>query len=169
MWRLIRRTWSGVQFFCVYPTTTSPENAAASLASAARLTPCVVVVAVLTACAGRYSRAHTRGVWAYEGPALLLVGCLIKGGAALEMLGRPTDIAFDETGTIRPDERPGMAMATSRESASNHPIARVGSCPIHTHCGVFRGQNEISQLLSWTLSGIASALIFYCNKGHLSD
>ena len=101
-------------------------------------------------------------MWAYRGLVLLLIGCpcalvistpaaiaaalsagarqglLIKGGAALETLGRLTDIAFDKTGTLT-EGRPRvtdvigfdrtrsqvLAMAAALESGSSHPIARA--------------------------------------------
>ena len=100
-------------------------------------------------------------MWAYRGLALLLIGCpcalvistpaaiaaalsagarqglLIKGGAALETLGRLTDIVH-KTGTLT-EGRPRvtdvigfdrtrsqvLAMAAALESGSSHPIARA--------------------------------------------
>jgi Cd2+/Zn2+-exporting ATPase len=125
-------------------------------------TPCVVAAAILAASAPPLLAGASWGVWAYHGLALLLIGCpcalvistpaaiaaalsagarqglLIKGGAALETLGRLTDIAFDKTGTLT-EGRPRvtdvigfdrtrsqvLAMAAALESGSSHPIARA--------------------------------------------
>ena len=100
--------------------------------------------------------------WVYRGLAVLLVACpcalvlstpaaiasalaagtrrglLIKGGAALETMGRVHTIAFDKTGTLtagRPvvtdvleisgDAASVLALAASVETGSTHPIARA--------------------------------------------
>ncbi|OCQ52448.1 Lead, cadmium, zinc and mercury-transporting ATPase [Photorhabdus australis subsp. thailandensis] len=101
--------------------------------------------------------------WIYRGLTLLLIGCpcalvistpaaitsalaaatrrgaLIKGGAALEQLGRITTIAFDKTGTLtagKPqvtDVKPAenisesqlLALASAVESGSHHPLAKA--------------------------------------------
>ncbi|MQL48272.1 zinc/cadmium/mercury/lead-transporting ATPase [Photorhabdus khanii] len=101
--------------------------------------------------------------WIYRGLTLLLIGCpcalvistpaaitsalatatrrgaLIKGGAALEQLGRITTIAFDKTGTltagkpqvtdVQPveniNESQLLALASAVESGSHHPLAKA--------------------------------------------
>jgi Cd2+/Zn2+-exporting ATPase len=100
--------------------------------------------------------------WIYRGLSLLLIACpcalvlstpaaiasglavgarrglLIKGGAALETLGKITTIAFDKTGTLtaghpiitdiisisEPEERV-LAIAAAVESGSSHPIGKA--------------------------------------------
>ena len=104
------------------------------------------------------------GTWVYRGLALLLIACpcalvlstpaaiasglaagarrglLVKGGAALEVIGRVRTVAFDKTGTLTagrprvtdilalaPDasERSLLGLAAAVESGSSHPIARA--------------------------------------------
>ena len=104
------------------------------------------------------------GTWIYRGLALLLIACpcalvlstpaaiasglaagarrglLVKGGAALEVIGRVRTVAFDKTGTLTagrprvsdilvfaPDssERSLLGLAAAVESGSSHPIARA--------------------------------------------
>ena len=104
------------------------------------------------------------GTWIYRGLALLLIACpcalvlstpaaiasglaagarrglLVKGGAALEVIGRVHTVAFDKTGTLTagrprvsdilvfaPDasERSLLGLAAAVESGSGHPIARA--------------------------------------------
>ncbi|WP_345822122.1 heavy metal translocating P-type ATPase [Methylobacterium fujisawaense] len=104
------------------------------------------------------------GTWIYRGLALLLIACpcalvlstpaaiasglaagarrglLVKGGAALEAIGRVRTVAFDKTGTLTagrprvsdilvfaPDasERSLLGLAAAVESGSSHPIARA--------------------------------------------
>ncbi|ACK81995.1 MAG: heavy metal translocating P-type ATPase [Methylobacteriaceae bacterium] len=104
------------------------------------------------------------GTWVYRGLALLLIACpcalvlstpaaiasglaagarrglLVKGGAALEVIGRVRTVAFDKTGTLTagrprvtdilvfaPDasERSLLGLAAAVENGSSHPIARA--------------------------------------------
>ena len=104
------------------------------------------------------------GTWIYRGLALLLIACpcalvlstpaaiasglaagarrglLVKGGAALEVIGRVRTVAFDKTGTLTagrprvtdilalaPDasERSVLGLAAAVENGSSHPIARA--------------------------------------------
>lgn len=125
-------------------------------------TPAVVAVAVLTVLLPPLAFGAAWGTWVYRGLALLLIGCpcalvlstpaaitsgiaagarrglLIKGGAALEMIGRVRAVAFDKTGTLtrgQPQvvdvvalsgtERTVIALAASVENRSSHPIARA--------------------------------------------
>ncbi len=102
--------------------------------------------------------------WIYKGLTLLLIGCpcalvistpaaitsglaaaarrgaLIKGGAALEQLGRVTQVAFDKTGTltvgkprvtaIHPatgiSESELLTLAAAVEQGATHPLAGGG-------------------------------------------
>jgi Cd2+/Zn2+-exporting ATPase len=128
----------------------------------ARYTPFVILVAVLTVLVPPLAFGADWHTWIYRGLALLLIGCpcalvlstpaaitsgiaagarrglLIKGGAALETIGRVNTIAFDKTGTLtqgRPQvtdlvsltgtERSLLGMAAAVENGSSHPIARA--------------------------------------------
>ena len=128
----------------------------------ARYTPFVILVAVLTVLVPPLAFGADWHTWVYRGLALLLIGCpcalvlstpaaitsgiaagarrglLIKGGAALETIGRVTTIAFDKTGTLtqgRPQvtdlvsltgtDRSLLGMAAAVENGSSHPIARA--------------------------------------------
>ncbi len=125
-------------------------------------TPAVVAVAVLTVLMPPLVFGAAWGTWLYRGLALLLIGCpcalvlstpaaitsgiaagarrglLIKGGAALEMIGRVRAVAFDKTGTLTRGEpqvvdvmawsgteRTVLALAASVENGSSHPIGRA--------------------------------------------
>jgi Cd2+/Zn2+-exporting ATPase len=125
-------------------------------------TPAVVAVALLTALIPPLAFGEAWETWLYRGLALLLIGCpcalvlstpaaitsgiaagarrglLIKGGAALEMIGRVRVVAFDKTGTLTRGqpavtdlvafagtERSVLALAASVENGSSHPIARA--------------------------------------------
>ncbi len=125
-------------------------------------TPAVVAIAVLTILVPPLALGVPWATWLYRGLALLLIGCpcalvlstpaaitsgiaagarrglLIKGGAALEMIGRVRAVAFDKTGTLTRGEpqvvdvmawsgteRTVLALAASIESGSSHPIARA--------------------------------------------
>ena len=126
-----------------------------------RYTPAVMLVAALVAVVpplfgGMWS------VWIYKALALLLIGCpcalvlsvpaavtsalaagarrglLIKGGAALEAIGKVKTVAFDKTGTLtegRPrvtevvplvaSENEVLRLAAAVEAGSSHPLARA--------------------------------------------
>ena len=122
-------------------------------------TPAAMVVSALIMVAPPLLIGADWSTWIYRGLAVLLIACpcalvistpaaiasglaagarrglLIKGGAALEELGRVTTIAFDKTGTLtegRPkvtdivavsgDERELLARAAAVESGSSHPL-----------------------------------------------
>ncbi|GGR27156.1 heavy metal translocating P-type ATPase [Deinococcus ruber] len=123
-------------------------------------TPGVVLVAALVAVVPPLLFGAQWYPWIYKGISLLLIGCpcalvlsvpaavtsaisagtrrglLIKGGAALETIGRVTTIAFDKTGTLtagKPrvtnviplDAAPNdvLRLAAAVETGSNHPLA----------------------------------------------
>ncbi|HTR15753.1 MAG TPA: heavy metal translocating P-type ATPase [Acetobacteraceae bacterium] len=125
-------------------------------------TPAVVAAATLTALLPPLLFGAAWGNWVYRGLALLLIGCpcvlvlstpaaitagiaagarrglLIKGGAALEQIGRVHTIAFDKTGTLTSGEpvitdvialdgtvRAVLGLAAAVENGSAHPIARA--------------------------------------------
>ncbi|WP_051341042.1 heavy metal translocating P-type ATPase [Azospirillum halopraeferens] len=126
----------------------------------ARYTPAVIAVAALTVVVPPLGFGADWHTWIYRGLALLLIGCpcalvlstpaaiasgiaggarrglLIKGGAALEAIGRVRTVAFDKTGTLtqgRPrvtdlvaltgTERTLLGLAAAVENGSGHPIA----------------------------------------------
>ncbi len=128
----------------------------------ARYTPAVVAAAALTALAPPLLLGAAWETWVYRGLALLLIGCpcalvlstpaaitaaiatgarrglLIKGGAALEAIGRVRTVAFDKTGTLTRGapavtdlvafigtERSMLGLAASVENGSGHPLARA--------------------------------------------
>lgn len=123
-------------------------------------TPAIMVVALLVALLPPLLLGATWLEWIYKGLTLLLIGCpcalvistpaaitsglaaaarrgaLIKGGAALEQLGRITQVAFDKTGTLtlgKPQvtaihaaaigEEELLTLAAAVEQGSTHPLA----------------------------------------------
>ncbi|NQZ93071.1 MAG: zinc/cadmium/mercury/lead-transporting ATPase [Moritella sp.] len=85
--------------------------------------PCALVISTPAAVTSALSSASKRGV-------------LVKGGAALEQIGRIKQIAFDKTGTLTQgvpavtsvvsfidDEAKVLQLAASIEQTSNHPLA----------------------------------------------
>jgi Cd2+/Zn2+-exporting ATPase len=128
----------------------------------ARYTPFVILVAALTVVVPPIGFGADWHTWIYRGLALLLIGCpcalvlstpaaitsgiaagarrglLIKGGAALETIGKVRAVAFDKTGTLtlgRPrvtdlvplagTGRALLGLAAAVESGSSHPLARA--------------------------------------------
>ena len=126
-------------------------------------TPAIMLVALLvTVVPPLFFGAPWEG-WIYKGLTLLLIGCpcalvistpaaitsglavaarrgaLIKGGAALEQLGRVRQVAFDKTGTLtigQPrvtavmataniGENDLLALAAAVEQGSSHPLAQA--------------------------------------------
>lgn len=126
-------------------------------------TPAVMAIAALIVVVPPMTMGADWGTWLYRGLALLLIACpcalvlstpaaiasglavgtrrglLIKGGNALETIGRVSTIAFDKTGTLtegkprvtdvvaftQGHEDKVLAMAASVESGSNHPLAKA--------------------------------------------
>ncbi|MTH45422.1 Zn(II)/Cd(II)/Pb(II) translocating P-type ATPase ZntA [Intestinirhabdus alba] len=126
-------------------------------------TPAIMAIALLTAVLPPLLFAAPWQAWIYKGLTLLLIGCpcalvistpaaitsglaaaarrgaLIKGGAALEQLGRITQVAFDKTGTLtvgKPritalcpaeevDETALLALAAAVEQGATHPLAQA--------------------------------------------
>lgn len=126
-------------------------------------TPAVMLLALLVILIPPLAFAQPWDTWIYRGLTMLLIGCpcalvistpaaitsglaaasrhgaLIKGGAALEQLGRVRTIAFDKTGTLTQgapqvsgvsardgvsDERVLM-LAAAVEVGSHHPLAKA--------------------------------------------
>ncbi|MEO3991561.1 Zn(II)/Cd(II)/Pb(II) translocating P-type ATPase ZntA [Pseudocitrobacter cyperus] len=126
-------------------------------------TPAIMVVALLVALVPPLAFSAPWLEWIYKGLTLLLIGCpcalvistpaaitsglataarygaLIKGGAALEQLGRIQQVAFDKTGTLtigKPqvtaivatadlDENHLLKLAAAVEQGSTHPLAQA--------------------------------------------
>lgn len=125
-------------------------------------TPAAMAVAALVIAVPPLLFGGDWTVWTYRGLSLLLIACpcalvlstpaaiasgiaagtrrglLLKGGAALEMLGKVKAVAFDKTGTLtsgRPQvtdivaledsEAAVLAEAAAVESGSSHPLARA--------------------------------------------
>ncbi|HAT8004393.1 Zn(II)/Cd(II)/Pb(II) translocating P-type ATPase ZntA [Citrobacter koseri] len=126
-------------------------------------TPVIMAVALLVTLVPPLLFAASWQGWIYKGLTLLLIGCpcalvistpaaitsglaaaarrgaLIKGGAALEQLGRVTQVAFDKTGTltvgkprvtaIHPASGIGeaelLALAAAVEQGATHPLAQA--------------------------------------------
>ena len=125
-------------------------------------TPGVVAVAALVAVLPPLLFGGEWHTWLYKSLSLLLIGCpcalvlsvpaaitsavsagakrglLLKGGAALELIGSVKTVAFDKTGTLtagRPrltgvvglngDETEVLRLAAAVESGSDHPLARA--------------------------------------------
>ncbi|WP_213134181.1 Zn(II)/Cd(II)/Pb(II) translocating P-type ATPase ZntA [Citrobacter sp. FP75] len=126
-------------------------------------TPAIMAIALLVTLVPPLLFAASWQEWIYKGLTLLLIGCpcalvistpaaitsglaaaarrgaLIKGGAALEQLGRVTHVAFDKTGTltvgkprvtaIHPasgiSECELLALAAAVEQGATHPLAQA--------------------------------------------
>ncbi len=132
-------------------------------------TPAVLLFATLTAIVPPLFFDGEWHAWIYKGLALLLIGCpcalvlstpaavtsaisagarqglLVKGGEALELLGKVRAIAFDKTGTLtrgeprvtdivplaEPDEARLLTLAAAVEATSAHPLARAIVAELH--------------------------------------
>ena len=126
-------------------------------------TPAVMLIAALIITIPPLATGAEWGVWLYRGLALLLIACpcalvlstpaaiasglavgtrrglLIKGGNALETIGKVRAIAFDKTGTLtegKPrvtevlaidakSEQEVISLAAAVETGSNHPLAKA--------------------------------------------
>lgn len=113
-------------------------------------TPAIMVVALLVAIVPPLLFAGAWLPWIYKGLTLLLIGCpcalvistpaaitsglavaarrgaLIKGGAALEQLGRVRQVAFDKTGTLTIGQPRVTAVMTTADIGENDLLALAG-------------------------------------------
>ncbi|WP_446685726.1 heavy metal translocating P-type ATPase [Microvirga arabica] len=126
-------------------------------------TPAVMLIAALIIVIPPLAMGGDWNTWLYRGLALLLIACpcalvlstpaaiasglaigtrrglLIKGGNALETIGKVRAIAFDKTGTLtegkprvtevlafgKGDENVVIGLAAAVETGSNHPLAKA--------------------------------------------
>lgn len=126
-------------------------------------TPAMMLAALLVILLPPLALGADWQTWIYRGLALLLIGCpcalvistpaavasalaaatrlgvLIKGGAALEQLGRVDTLAFDKTGTLTRGQpaltaltvyppyrrEQALTLAAGLEAGSHHPLARA--------------------------------------------
>ncbi|WP_417607616.1 heavy metal translocating P-type ATPase [Oceanimonas baumannii] len=126
-------------------------------------TPAMIVTAILVAVLPPLELGADWETWTYRGLVLLLIGCpcalvistpaavtsalaaatrmgiLIKGGAALEQLGKVDMLTFDKTGTLTQgqpvlremclydsfERSQVLALAAGLESGSHHPLAKA--------------------------------------------
>lgn len=125
-------------------------------------TPAAMIVSALTILVPPLAFDADWYTWTYRGLALLLIACpcalvlstpaaiasalaagtrkglLVKGGAALETIGKATTVAFDKTGTLtegKPqvtdvvalsgDPNDALVLAAAIEAGSSHPIGKA--------------------------------------------
>ncbi|MBO6763681.1 MULTISPECIES: heavy metal translocating P-type ATPase [Alphaproteobacteria] len=126
-------------------------------------TPAVMLIAALIVIVPPLAMGGDWDTWIYRGLALLLIACpcalvlstpaaiasglavgtrrglLIKGGNALETIGKVNAIAFDKTGTLtegkprvtetvafgKNEEKDVIALAAAVETGSSHPLAKA--------------------------------------------
>ncbi|WP_137170060.1 zinc/cadmium/mercury/lead-transporting ATPase [Marinomonas sp. FW-1] len=120
-------------------------------------TPVIMLVSVLVILIPPLAFAQPWDTWIYRGLALLLIGCpcalvistpaaitsglaaatrrgaLIKGGLALEQLGRVKTIAFDKTGTLTEGKPSVTDVVTFNGSEINHSLAVAASVEMGSH------------------------------------
>ena len=117
-------------------------------------TPIIMAIALLAAVIPPLFFGQSWGEWIYKGLALLLIGCpcalvistpaaitsglaaaarrgaLIKGGAALERLGKIQHIAFDKTGTLTAGKPQVTTIEVEGELAENELLARAAAAEL---------------------------------------
>lgn len=156
-------------------------------------TPAVMAIAALTVIVPPLFLGADWLTWVYRGLALLLIACpcalvlstpaavasalaagtrsglLVKGGRALEMIGRVKAVAFDKTGTLtagRPQvtdvipldtqtEHDILALAASVEATSSHPLAHA----IVGHAAALGIDVPVAQKASAVAGAAAHALV----------
>lgn len=120
-------------------------------------TPVIMLISVLVILIPPLAFAQSWDTWIYRGLALLLIGCpcalvistpaaitsglaaatrrgaLIKGGLALEQLGRIKTIAFDKTGTLTEGKPSVTDVVTFNGSEINHSLAVAASVEMGSH------------------------------------
>ncbi|MGO3738243.1 MAG: zinc/cadmium/mercury/lead-transporting ATPase [Marinomonas foliarum] len=120
-------------------------------------TPVIMLISVLVILIPPLAFAQPWDTWIYRGLALLLIGCpcalvistpaaitsglaaatrrgaLIKGGLALEQLGRIKTIAFDKTGTLTEGKPSVTDVVTFNQASENHVLAAAAAVEIGSH------------------------------------
>lgn len=120
-------------------------------------TPVIMLISILVILIPPLAFAQSWDTWIYRGLALLLIGCpcalvistpaaitsglaaatrrgaLIKGGLALEQLGRIKTIAFDKTGTLTEGKPSVTDVVTFNGSEINHSLAVAASVEMGSH------------------------------------
>lgn len=120
-------------------------------------TPVIMLISVLVILIPPLVFAQPWDTWIYRGLALLLIGCpcalvistpaaitsglaaatrrgaLIKGGLALEQLGRIKTIAFDKTGTLTEGKPSVTDVVTFNRASENHVLAAAAAVEMGSH------------------------------------
>lgn len=120
-------------------------------------TPVIMLVSVLVILIPPLAFAQPWDTWIYRGLALLLIGCpcalvistpaaitsglaaatrrgaLIKGGLALEQLGRIKTIAFDKTGTLTEGKPSVTDVVTFNQATEHHVLAAAAAVEMGSH------------------------------------
>jgi Zn2+/Cd2+-exporting ATPase len=120
-------------------------------------TPVIMLISVLVILIPPLAFAQPWDTWIYRGLALLLIGCpcalvistpaaitsglaaatrrgaLIKGGLALEQLGRIKTIAFDKTGTLTEGKPSVTDVVTFNQATEHHVLAAAAAVEMGSH------------------------------------
>ncbi len=156
-------------------------------------TPAVMAIAALIIIVPPLAMGGEWATWLYRGLALLLIACpcalvlstpaaiasglavgarrglLIKGGSALETIGRVETVAFDKTGTLTQGEpRVTDVIAFTQEYSVSQGEDSQGQ---DTHVQDAQGQNEILALFASVESGsshpLAKAIVSHAEAANI--